>query len=33
MRLDMTFVWISLGIIAVCIAAGYVSYNRRDLYI
>ncbi len=33
MRLDITFVWISLGIIAVCIAAGYVTYSRRDLYI
>ena len=33
MRLDMTFVWISLGIIAICIGAGYVTYNRRDLYI
>ena len=32
-RLDITFVWISLAVIAVCIAGGYATYTRRDLYI
>jgi ABC-2 type transport system permease protein len=32
-RLDITFVWLSLGIIGVAIVGGYVSYARRDLYI
>ncbi len=32
-HLDLLYVWISLGIIAVCIAAGYITYNKRDLYI
>ena len=32
-RLDTTFVWISLGIIAVALFGGYVTYSRRDLYI
>ena len=32
-RLDVTFVWISAGIIAVLIVGAYVTYSRRDLYI
>jgi ABC-2 type transport system permease protein len=32
-RLDMTFVWISVGIITVAIVGAYVTYARRDLYI
>ena len=32
-RLDITFVWISAGIIAVALFGGYVTYSRRDLYI
>jgi len=32
-RLDITFVWLSAGIIAVCLVGAYVSYSRRDLYI
>jgi ABC-2 type transport system permease protein len=32
-EIDLTFVWISAGIIVVALVAGYVSYSRRDLYI
>jgi ABC-2 type transport system permease protein len=32
-RLDITFVWISAGIIAVALFGGYVTYAKRDLYI
>ena len=32
-RLDITFVWISVGIIAVALFGGYATYSRRDLYI
>ncbi len=32
-RIDTTFVWLSAGIIAVCLLGAYVSYSRRDLYI
>jgi len=32
-RVEMTYVWISLGIAVVGMAAGYVAYARRDLYI
>lgn len=32
-RLDVGYVWLSVGIIAVSLVGGYVSYARRDLYI
>ena len=32
-RIDITFVWLSAGIIAVCLLGAYLSYSRRDLYI
>jgi len=32
-HLDSTYLLISFGIIAVCLLAAYLSYNRRDLYI
>jgi len=32
-RLDITYVWISAGIIAVCMVGAYVTYSKRDLYI
>jgi len=32
-RMDTGYVLLSLGIIVVCVAGAYVSYNRRDLYI
>jgi ABC-2 type transport system permease protein len=32
-RIDVTFVWLSAGIIAVCMVGAYVSYSKRDLYI
>ena len=32
-RLEMTYVWISGGIIAVALFGGYVTYAKRDLYI
>ncbi|NMC35111.1 MAG: ABC transporter permease subunit [Veillonellaceae bacterium] len=32
-KLDGTFLLITAGIIVVCLAAAYVSYNKRDLYI
>jgi len=32
-RIDVTFVWLSVGIIAVLIVGAYVTYSRRDLYI
>lgn len=33
MRLDGTYLLLSAGIIVLCVAAAYWSYNRRDLYI
>jgi ABC-2 type transport system permease protein len=32
-RLEMTYVWISAGIIAVALIGGYATYAKRDLYI
>jgi ABC-2 type transport system permease protein len=32
-KIDMAFVWLSAGIIAVCMVGAYVSYSKRDLYI
>ncbi len=32
-RIDMTFVWLSLGIILVSMVGAYLTYARRDLYI
>lgn len=32
-RLDLAFVGLSAGIIAVCLIGAYLSYSRRDLYI
>jgi ABC-2 type transport system permease protein len=32
-NIDLTFVALSVGIIAVCLVGGYASYSRRDLYI
>ncbi len=32
-RIDITFVLISAGIIAVCLVGGYATYAKRDLYI
>ena len=32
-KLDMTFVGLSVGIIAACMVGAYVSYSKRDLYI
>jgi ABC-2 type transport system permease protein len=32
-KIDLTFVWLSAGIVAVLIVGAYVSYSRRDLYI
>jgi ABC-2 type transport system permease protein len=32
-RMDSTYLMISAAIIVVCVAAAYVMYNRRDLYI
>ena len=32
-KIDITFVWVSAGIISVCIVGAYVSYSKRDLYI
>lgn len=32
-RLEMTYVWISAGIIAVALVGGYITYAKRDLYI
>ena len=32
-KLDMTFVWLSVGIIAVSLFGAYMSYSMRDLYI
>ena len=31
--IDLTFVAISVGIIAVCVVGAYLTYSRRDLYI
>jgi ABC-2 type transport system permease protein len=32
-RIDITFVAISAGIIAVCLVGAYLTYSKRDLYI
>jgi ABC-2 type transport system permease protein len=32
-RIDLAFVWLSAGIVAVLIVGAYVTYSRRDLYI
>jgi ABC-2 type transport system permease protein len=32
-KLDLTYVWISIGIIAVSMVGAYLTYARRDLYI
>ncbi len=32
-RIDLNYVWLSIGIIAVCILGGYITYSKRDLYI
>ena len=32
-RMDSTYLLISVGIIVVCVALAYFSYNKRDLYI
>jgi len=32
-RIDINYVWLSLGIIIVCITGGYITYAKRDLYI
>ena len=32
-KIDLTFVWLSAGIVAVLLVGAYVSYSRRDLYI
>jgi ABC-2 type transport system permease protein len=32
-RLDITFVWISSGIIAVALVGAYVTYSKRDMFI
>ena len=32
-RMDGTYLLISAGIIVICVAAAYLVYNRRDLYI
>jgi ABC-2 type transport system permease protein len=32
-KIDLAFVWLSAGIIAVLILGAYVSYSKRDLYI
>jgi len=32
-KIDLTFVWLSTGIVAVLIVGAYVSYSRRDLNI
>jgi ABC-2 type transport system permease protein len=31
--IDLTFIWLSAGIVAVLIVGAYVTYSRRDLYI
>jgi ABC-2 type transport system permease protein len=32
-RIDMIYVWLSAGIILVCMAGAYLTYAKRDLYI
>ena len=32
-RIDMAYVGLSVGIIAVCLVGAYLTYSRRDLYI
>ena len=32
-RIDLNYVWLSLGITVVCLVGGYITYARRDLYI
>ncbi|MCK4800944.1 MAG: ABC transporter permease subunit [Anaerolineales bacterium] len=32
-RIDLPFVWLSAGIIAVALVGAYIAYSKRDLYI
>ena len=32
-QLDITFMWISVGVVTVCMVGAYIAYSRRDLYI
>jgi ABC-2 type transport system permease protein len=32
-RIDINFVWLSAGIVAVCLIGGYIAYSKRDMYI
>jgi len=32
-KFEMTFVWLSLGIVVVALAGAYLTYSKRDLYI
>ena len=32
-KFEMTFVWLSLGIVVVSLIGGYITYSKRDLYI
>jgi len=32
-KIDLPFVWLSLGIIAVSMVGAYLTYSKRDLYI
>jgi ABC-2 type transport system permease protein len=32
-KVDGVYLWLSLGIILVCLAGAYLTYSRRDLYI
>jgi ABC-2 type transport system permease protein len=32
-RFEMPYVWLSAGIVVVCLAAAYITYQKRDLYI
>jgi ABC-2 type transport system permease protein len=32
-QIDLLFVWISAGIIAISLMGAYLTYRRRDLYI
>jgi len=32
-KIELTFVWLSVGIIAIAMVGAYISYARRDLYI
>ncbi len=32
-KLEMPYIWLSLGIIAAALIGGYITYSKRDLYI